>query len=405
MLLKHVRILDAIAQTERFDNVFITNGKVVEIGGGEQNLPSNTPVQDATGLILGKGLVDLYSSSGEPGFEHRETLDSLSKAASSGGFSKLAILPNTKPVLDNIAALEFIRAQPHTTFLPWGAITKGCEGKQINDLAELSSSVVGFTDAKPMTNLNLLRSVMEYIKPLGKPLMLWAWDPNLSGEGVMREGKWSIQYGLSGSPAIAETSALAALIELVKLTHTPTHFMRISTRRSVELIAAAKAAGLPITASVPWMNLWLIDQDLATYDPNLRLAPPLGVVEDREALVSGIKSQVIDAIAIDHTPYTYEEKTVAFEVSPPGSIGLEFALPILWQQLVVTQKLTSLELWRALSDNPARCLQIEPPELVTLFDPSQIWTVTQDAIASHSYNTPCYKQSITGKVLSLSEFG
>jgi dihydroorotase len=175
--------------------------------------------------------------------------------------------------------------------------------------------------------------------------------------------------------------------------------MRISKARSVELIAAAKAQGLPITASVPWMHLWLEDRDLHSYDPNLHLKPPLGSATDRTALIAAVKSGTIDAIAVDHTPYTYEEKTVAFEVSPPGMIGLEFALPVLWQELVVPGLLSAEDLWRSLSIGPARCLGIDNLALTTLFDPNLGWEVTTAAIASQAHNTPCLGKFIAGKVI------
>jgi dihydroorotase len=421
VLIRQVRILDASAsgyphESDLMADVLISPDGSVRFDIDNFNLPTDLQVLDRSGLVLGSGLVDLYSTSGEPGFESRETVVSLTKAAQHGGFSRVGILPHTKPAIDNITALDFwhgLHSQAHRNasqgespiapeLMPWGAITLDCAGNQMADLAELATAVIGFTDAKPLANLMLVRRVMEYVKPLGKPLMLWAYDPNLAGSGVMHEGKWSLQYGLTGSWEAAETAALAALIELVALTGTPTHFMRISKARSVELIAAAKAQGLPITASVPWMHLWLEDRDLHSYDPNLHLKPPLGSATDRAALIAAVKSGTIDAIAVDHTPYTYEEKTVAFEVSPSGAIGLEFALPVLWQELVVTGLLTAAELWRSLSVGPARCLGIDNLALTTLFDPNLHWEVNKSAIASQAHNTPCLGKSITGKVIALS---
>jgi dihydroorotase len=240
---------------------------------------------------------------------------------------------------------------------------------------------------------------MEYIKPLGKPIALFPKNPDLAGSGVIREGKWSIQYGMTGYPAAAETTALAALIELVRLTKAPTHFMRLSTAQSVELIAQAKNDGLPVTASTTWLHICHCDRDLATYDPNLRLIPPLGSDSDRLALIAGIKSGVIDSIAIEHTPRAYEEKVVPFEVAPVGAIGLEFALSVLWQNLVVTELLTASELWQSLSVNPAKTLGLAQPKLATLFDPSLEWLVTNNAIASQSRNSNYMGRSLIGKVL------
>ena len=352
--------------------------------------------------MLGTGLIDLYSTSSEPGHESTETISELVQAAKNGGFTTVGILPNTQPAIDDIAALEFWRnvQQKHRNILqPWGAITKGLEGKQLTDMAELADSVIGFTDSKPIANLLLVRRAMEYIKPLGKQISLFPQNSELAGSGVIREGKWSLQYGMTGYPAAAETSALAALIELVRLTKAPTHFMRLSTAQSVELISQAKNDGLPVTASTTWLHLCHCDRDLEHYDPNLRLMPPLGSESDRLALIAGIKSGAIDSIAIDHTPCAYEEKVVPFEVAPVGAIGLEFALSVLWQNLVTTELLTASELWQALSINPSKILGLAQPKLSTLFDPSLEWLVKDSAIASSSQNSSYIGRSLSGKVL------
>jgi dihydroorotase len=398
---RQVKVIDAVNKAESVQDILRKNDGTFQIGVDSEDIDSiencdrsDTP---SANLILGTGLVDMYSHSGEPGFEKRETVASLTQAAKNGGFSKVGILPNTQPAIDSATAVEFWRSHP--LFMPWGAITPNCKGEAMTDLAELAPHVIGFTDGKPISNLALVRRVMEYVKPLQKPLMLWAWNNTLAAGGVMREGKWSLQYGLSGCPVTAETYALAGLLELVALTKTTTHFMKISTARSVELIAQAKNSHLPVTASVCWLNLWQEDRDLYSYDPNLHLSPPLGNSEDRIALIDGIKNGTIDAIAVDHTPYTYEEKTVDFESAPSGVIGLEFVLATLWQELVVTEMLTSLQLWRALSVNPARCLNIKNSELTTLFDPDRIWTVNSGAIASLSSNTSHYGKTLKGKVI------
>ncbi|BBC25437.1 dihydroorotase [Pseudanabaena sp. ABRG5-3] len=400
-LFKQVRILDADAP-DKFADIFIDRDRQIHLDVEANQIPENTNVDERSGLILGTGAIDLYSTSGEPGHESRETIAELVQATKNGGFSAVGILPNTQPAIDDIAALEFwrnVQQKYGDRLQPWGAITKGLEGKQLTDMAELAESVIGFTDSKPIANLLLVRRAMEYIKPLGKPIALFPQNPDLAGSGVIREGKWSLQYGMTGYPAAAETSALAALIELVRLTKAPTHFMRISTAQSVELIAQAKNDGLPVTTSTTWLHLCHCDRDLASYDPNLHLMPPLGSEGDRLALIAGIRSGAIDAIAIDHTPCAYEEKVVPFEVAPVGAIGLEFAIPVLWQSLVTTGLLTASELWQALSINPAKILGLAQPQLATLFDPNLEWLVEAKAIASQSKNSSYIGRSLIGKVL------
>lgn len=405
-LLQQVRILDPVSGTDKTADVLIIDGYIKAVENQIYEFPSDIQMRNCHDLILGPGLVDLYSHSGEPGFEERETLESLQKAAIYGGFTRLAILPNTSPSIDNPASVAKLQ-KTSPRLVPWGAITQGVQGQQMTEIAELADAgVVGFADGKPIVNLVLLRRVLEYLQPLGKPIALWASYPELVGNGVMREGADSIRFGLSGNPVMGETSALAALLEVVAAVGTPVHIMRVSTARSVQLIEDARSRGLPITASTTWMHLLLDTEAIASYHPSLRLEPPLGTPNDRLALRRGIKQGIIDAIAIDHTPYTYEEKTVAFSEAPPGAIGLELALPLLWQNLVATGEFTPLELWRLLSTRPAECLQQTPPTIntgspaeLTLFSPQETWQVNINNLCSLSANTPWLGKELTGKIL------
>ena len=409
-LLQQARILDPISGTDQLADILITDGFIKAVETKIANGSADIIVRDCQGLILAPGLVDLYSHSGEPGFEERETWISLLAAATTGGVTRLAILPDTKPPLDNPSRLahlyhQHLKPSPHLYY--WGAITLDVQGQQMTELAELAAAgVVGFTDGHPLSNLALLRRVLEYLYPFGKPIALWPCDPQLRGNGVIREGANSIRFGLPGNPAIAESTALAAILEVVAAVGTPVHLMRISTRRSIELIQDAKTRGLPVTASTTWMHLLLNTDHLSTYNPNFRLEPPLGNPDDQAALIQGIKDGIIDAIAIDHTPYTYEEKTVAFAESPPGVIGLELALPLLWHHLVEKGTCSPLQLWQCLSTNPAICLQQPPsaiapdqPAELVLFDPQQTWTVDKHTLKSQSSNTPWLGQQLTGRVV------
>ncbi len=409
-LLQQVRLIDPVSKTDQLADVLIVNGSIKAVEPQISDWPDNTQVRDCRGLVLGPGLVDLYSHSGEPGFEERETLASLVSAAAAGGFTRLSILPDTMPPVDNLASL----AQLQSLSLPnqlvqvhyWAALTLGVQGQQMTELAELAASgVVGFADAQPL-GLALLRRLLEYLKPLGKPVALWPCDRQLVGQGVIREGTYSVRFGLPPVPAIAETTALAALLEVVEATGTPVHIMRISTARSIQLIQDAKARGLPITVSTSWMHLLLDTKAVNTYNPNLRLEPPLGNRSDLVALRQGVHMGVLDAIAIDHSPYTYEEKTVAFAEAPPGAIGLELALPLLWQNLVETGEVSALELWRCLSTRPAECLQQTPaaispgqPAELTLFAPQLTWTVERQNLHTRSANTPWLGQQLSGRVV------
>ncbi|GAB4138975.1 MAG: dihydroorotase [Cyanobacteria bacterium J069] len=421
-LFRQVRLLDPVSETDRVVDVWIEAGGVRAIreaaptGIAERLNPSDSDcdvtVTDGAGLVLGPGLVDLYSHSGEPGYESRETLASLHQAARAGGFVRVLLLPDTAPAIATPADVDWIGQHAPAglpRLQPWGALTRDAKGDQMTELGELANTgIAGFADGRPIRHWGLLRRSLEYAQALNRPIALWCCDETLRGNGVMRDGPDAIRFGLPGAPAIAETAPLAALLECVAQIGTPVHLMRVSTARSVELIAQAKASGLPITASTTWHHLLLNTQAVGSYDPNLRLEPPLGTPADQAALIEAVRDGVLEAIAIDHSPYTYEEKTVPFAEAPPGAIGLELALPLLWQQLVEPGHLSALTLWRALSTNPLRCLAEEPaaitpdtPANLTLFDPRPLWKVTGQSLQSRAANTPWLGEEIQGRVVQV----
>ncbi|NEU74482.1 dihydroorotase [Hassallia byssoidea VB512170] len=439
-LLQQVRIIDPVSETDQIADVLIADGYIRTVAESISDISADTQIRDCRGLILGSGLVDLYSHSGEPGFEERETISSLLQAAAAGGFTRINILPDTSPPIDNPGAVAHLlqrerRGQggqgdketrrqgdketilsPHPPIPPspplpllhlWGAITQDVAGKQMTELADLAASgVVGFADGVTIENLGLVRRVLEYLQPLGKPIAFWCCDRLIMSNGVMREGQDSIRLGLPGNPAISETAAIASLLELVAAIGTPVHIMRVSTARSVELIANAKSQGLPVTASTTWMHLLLDTKVIKSYNTSLRLEPPLGTPSDLRALRAGVRMGIIDAIAIDHTPHTYEEKVQAFAEALPGAIGLELALPLLWQYLVESGEFTALELWKALSNRPAECLGQKMSAIVknekaelTLFNPQESWKVNSENLYTLSCNTPWLGQQLTGRVV------
>ncbi|MCY7367214.1 MAG: dihydroorotase [Chamaesiphon sp.] len=406
-LFQQVRVLDPILPTERLADILVIDGVIKEVSSTTQ-LPTDLTITPGEHLILAPGLVDLYSHSGTPGHEERESIESLLLAAKAGGFVHVNILPDTLPALDRASSIISLDREYHqiAAQIPncpqigyWGALTEGVAGKMMTELAELSTTnISGWADGCPISNPALIRRFLEYLKPFDRPIGLYALDRSLRGNGLARSGVAALKYGLPVDPVSSETAALAALIEIIADIGTPVHLMRISTRRGVEIIAAAKQRGVPITASATWLHLIADTTDLATYDPNFKLDPPLGTSDDRIALIEGVKRGVLDAIAIDHSPYTYEEKTVAFGEAPAGAIGLELALPLLWQHLVMSGKLSALELWAALSIKPARCLHQSPPTQRILFDTQTAWTVTQNSLKSLSHNTAWLGREVIGKL-------
>jgi len=413
-LLQQVRLIDPVTRTDQVVDVLIGDGYIREIAPKITAIDSETSVYNCRGLVLGSGLVDLYSHSGEPGFEERETLTSLSQAAAAGGFTRINILPNTTPAIDRPAVVAQIQqniskkeiGSPIPRLQIWGGITLDLAGKQLAELSDLAAAgVIGFTDNQPWENLAIVHRVLEYCQNFNKLIAFFPGDRGLLANGVMREGTIALRLGLSPIPVIAETTALAALLELVAAIGTPVHIMRVSTARSVELIARAKSQGLPITASTTWMHLLLDTRALNNYHTSLRLNPPLGNRDDMLMLRDAVRTGIIDAIAIDHTPYTFEEKVQAFAEALPGAIGLEIALPLLWQNLVETQEFQPLELWRALSTNPLSCLNqktqaisLGVPAELTLFDPQETWVVDRAHLHTLAQNTPWFGEEIRGKV-------
>ena len=415
-LLQQVRIIDPVRQVDRLADVSIANGKIEQIEDRLTDYPPETKIIKPSGLVLGTGLVDLYSHSGEPGNESRETLLELAQAGAAGGFTQIGILPDTTPSLNNaetVAAVKnksnLLAASDRQSNLPqlnfWGSAWD-FDRQKMNALGELQSEVIGFATSHNLSNLNVLKQILEYVQPLSTTIAIALHQNELGGDGVVREGKVSIRYGMAGSPSYSEAAAIAAVLEMAAEIPVKIHLMRVSTKRGVELIADAKARGVKVTASTTWMHLLWNSEAIGSYDPNLRLEPPLGSESDRHALAEGVRQGIIEAIAIDHQAYTYEEKTVAFALAPPGVIGLELALPLLWQKFVTTGKWTAIELWQALSSRPRQCLQQEPKGIVleqpadlVLFNLKQTWTADLNGLKSSAANTPWYKQEITGKVI------
>jgi dihydroorotase len=413
VVLRQVRVMDPVANSDQKQDVWFQAGKLQAIAPQLYDLPAEVEEIEAEDLILAPGLVDLYSHSSEPGHESRETLAQLAQGAIAGGFTQVGILPDTNPALDNIGQLKSFQQlvqnlpDPKPNFLPWAAITKKAQGETLTELRELlQGNICGFSDGQPVSNWNLLRRTLEYLRPYNQPIALFPKNLALQNGGTARYGKASLAYGLVEELVSVETTAIASICELIAELKTPVHLMRISTARGVELIAEAKKRGLPITASVSWMHLLWNTKALSTYDPNLRLDPPLGNPSDQEALINGVKNGVIEAIAIDHQPYLYEEKTVSFAEAPSGVIGLEIALPILWQNFVVSQDWQPLQLWQALSTNPQKCLgrEIEAiapenPQALILFDPHKTWRVDSANLCCPQTNTPWWNKNLSGKVI------
>jgi dihydroorotase len=407
VLFRQIRYLDPVVGIDRVTDALVTNGLLTELQDDLRDCPPDASERDGHHQILAPGLVDLYSHSGEPGREAEETMLSLLASGAAGGFVRLNILPDTQPAIDNSATVAKIQslydaATPQLANPPqlkiWGALTQGVQGERMSALQDLATSrIIGFADGGPLNNLQLVRRLLEYLQPYQLPIMLWPLDRQLAAGGVARMGAAALRLGLVGNPASSETAALSAILELVTELKIPIHIMRLSTARSVELIAKAQQQGLPVTASTTWLHLLGSTAILDSYDTSWRLDPPVGNEADRLALIAGVANRTIEAIAIDHQAHSYEDKKVGFGEAPVGSIGLELALPVLWENLVVPRYLTPLQLWHGLSSGAAACCGDAAPQQLVVFDPTVKWVANSQNLQSRSGNTPWFDRVILGR--------
>lgn len=404
------RIIDPSQNIDREGSLLIRAGKIV---GVDVPLSSADLIEtqiDATGLIVCPGLIDTHVSLREPGNEDDETTYSGTAAALAGGFSSVACMPDTSPVVDTRAAAEFILLQAerarHCNVFPLGAITKHHAGEELAEIGQLvEAGAVGFTDAKtPVANAEIMRRALEYTRMFDKPIFNHPQVPELVAGGVMHEGYHSMLLGLRGMPAAAEDVMVGRDLALTELTGGRLHLMCISTKRSVEQIAHAKAAGLFVTCEVTPHQLALTDECLRWFDANYKVDPPLRTEDHIEALIAGLKDGTIDAICSDHQPYAEEKKAVELDAAPFGIVGLETLLPICIRTLIEPGRLTWPELITKLTVGPAKVLRIAKGTLkpdadadVTLIDPNVEWTIDAKRFQSQSRNTPFDGWKVKGR--------
>ncbi|HSB87646.1 MAG TPA: dihydroorotase [Ilumatobacteraceae bacterium] len=397
-------VLDATG--ERRADVAIEGGTVVEVGPSLQGDHS----LDASGCVVAPGLVDLHVHLREPGREDAETIETGSRAAALGGFTAIVAMPNTDPAQDSLAVIEFVRSQALRAALcdvrPAGCITMNRDGKTLAPFGELAAAGVRiFTDdGNGVQDPMLMRHALEYARPLGITLAQHCEVASLTKGAVMHEGTCCSRLGLPGWPAIAEELMVHRDIELSRLTGGRVHLLHLSTARSVELVRAAKADGLMVTAEATPHHFTLTDELLASYDAAYKVNPPLRTAADIAAIKAGLADGTIDAIATDHAPHPPESKQAPLDQAPPGMLGLETALALAISEL----DMPLVEILAAMSWNPAAIAQIddrhgrpiaavEPANLV-VFDPAEVWTVVPAQLASKSRNSPYAGRTLRGKV-------
>lgn len=407
LLIKNGRLIDPSRQIDRIGDLLIVDGMIAELD------PSVVPDQtiDATGLIVSPGFIDCHVSFREPGSDEDETIASGADAALAGGFTTVACLPETVPVIDTRASAEFIVRQGERAnrcrVLPLGAVTKGREGKELSEIGQLiDGGAVGFSDGKqPIANAEIMRRALQYTRMWNRPILHHAQVPELVQGGIMHEGFQSTVFGLQGMPAAAEEIMVRRDIALVETTGGRVHLMSLSSRRSVEEVRQAIHRGLSVTADVTPHHLLLTDECLEGYHANYKVDPPVRTADHRNALIEGLKDGTIGLIASDHQPYADEKKTLDINQAPFGIVGLETLLPLCVEALITPGHLTWSQFLEKLTAGPAALLSLptgtfQPgaPADVTLIDPQARWRIDTQNFRSHSHNTPFHGREAQGRV-------
>lgn len=412
LLFKGARMIDPRSVHDDVADVRVEGGRIVAVGAGL--VEDGAEVIACEGLVLAPGLVDLHTHLREPGFEHKETVETGTRAAALGGFTAVSSMANTAPVTDHAAIVAEIRERAETAGLcdvfPVGAITKGSEGESLAEMGEMVDAGVRVfsDDGNCVPTARILRNALTYAKAFPYEVVIadHCEDASLVERGQMHEGPNSYSLGLAGRPAEAEDIIVARDLAMARMTGGRLHICHVSSARAVDLIRSAKAEGVRVTAEVTPHHLVFTDDDLVTYDTNFKVHPPLRTAEDRDALRAGLADGTIDAVATDHAPHAVEEKEAEFDLSPPGSIGLETALGAVLTHVVAPGLLSLPRAIEALTSAPAAILgatghggPIEPgaPANLVVFDPAETWTV-EAPFASKGRNAAFLGRELTGRV-------
>ncbi|WP_068082547.1 dihydroorotase [Polycladidibacter stylochi] len=414
VLLKNARIMDPATGHDDDGSLIIVDGKIAAYGANAHNqgMPEGTREIDCQGAVVAPGLIDMGVTVGEPGAEHRETLKSASKAALAGGITTLITSPDTDPVIDDPALVDFILRRARDTakvnIRPLAALTKGMNGKEMAEIGLLQEAgAVAFSDAtNPITNSQVLLRLMTYARDYQALIIHQAQDKDLAGSGVMNAGLRATWLGLGGVPKEAEFIAIERDMRLVAMAKGKYHARLISCPQSAKAIQAAKRDGLDVTAGISINHLTLNENDIGPYRTFHKMSPPLRNEDDRNAMVNAIKDGTIDIIMSDHNPQDVETKRHPFAGAADGALGLETMLAA-GLRLVHSNDLPLMTLLAAMTYNPAKrlglqagTLAVQSPADIIVFDPEKPWVVEKSKIRSLSKNTPFEDELLTGKVLT-----
>jgi len=412
LALINARLVDPASRLDQHGGVLIRDGLIADFGPYiDAGAAGDAEIVDCAGLVLAPGLIDMMVFAGEPGHEHRETLATASRAASAGGVTTIACMPNTDPVIDDVALVDFILRRARDTALvnvhPMAATTKGLLGEEMTEIGLLrEAGAIAFSNGKTsIANAKVMRHALAYAKDFGALIVHHLEDPWLAQDGVMNEGEVATRLGLRGIPAAAETIMLERDIRLVELTGGRYHAAQISCRASLDVIRTAKLMGLPVTCGVSINHLALNENDIGSYRTFFKMKPPLRSEDDRLAMVEGVASGDIDVIVSAHDPRGAEGKRRPFAEAADGAVGLETMLGAALR-LYHNGEVELTRLLQALTVNPARLLKLgsgrlakgAPADLV-LIDLDRPWVVEPETLRSKSKNTPFDAARLQGRAL------
>lgn len=417
--IKQAFLIDPVQGLAGTRDVVVKEGKIFEIGEnlqeakviavlGVERIEAVQQV-DGAGKYLFPGLIDVHVHLREPGQEDKEDIRSGSRAAVRGGFTSIAAMANTNPIIDQRALVEFVRSQGAQAAMarvyPIAAVTKGLKGEELSEMMDLcEGGAVAFSDdGKGIQNAEIMRLALEYAKLTGCPIISHCEDRNLANQGVMRRGEASAKLGLRGIPGSAESVMVARDVLLAGETGGKVHIAHVSTKESVWILRAGKKLGIDVSAEVNPHHLLFLDQDVALRGTSYKVNPPLPSRQDQEALLEGLLDGTIDMLATDHAPHTWEEKAKPFADTPFGIGSLETALSAVWQGLVVPGILPVSKLAELWSVNPAQrfglqggTVKVGAPADLVLFDPEHQETITVSTLESKAQNTPFLGREMRG---------
>jgi dihydroorotase len=410
-LLTGGRVIDPSQNIDREANILIVDGRIEAILNPDDNVGEAEFIH-VNGKVITPGLIDIHVHLREPGQEYKEDIESGTRAAAAGGFTRVCCMPNTVPAIDTAAVVRQILERTEQVgsarVHPIGAATKAMQGDALTEMADLQAAgaCAISDDAFPLQNADTVRRVMEYCRMLGLVFMTHNEDKRLTEKGAMNEGYTATVMGIPGMPRVAEDIAVARNILLALLTGCRLHLLHISTAGTVELLRRAKADGIPVTGEACAHHWVLTDEACAGYNTDAKMNPPLRTSEDCEAIKQGLADGTIDCVVTDHAPHAEYEKEVEFEAAPFGILGLETSFPLVYTTLVKPGILTLSQAIAKMTVDPARMLNLpdnagtlKPGALadIAVLDLEKEWTIDRNAVQSKSKNTPFHGMTVHGK--------